>query len=144
MDPANPMARLFYIWVLLLNHRNEEVDALMRSWPPEVHTGVPAQIALFLWHASAGEPFKAQALITTEIEAVATAADVFPRLLAQGYAMAGIRDRATHWLAIAVDRGFINYPFLSRYDPCFETLRSDPQFQQLLEVARGRWEQFEG
>lgn len=144
MDPANPMARLFYVWVLLLNHRNEEADALVRTCPPEVQSSVPARIALFLGHASAGERGKAQALVTPEIEAVATATDVFPRLLAQGYAMAGVPERAMYWLAIAVERGFINYPFLARHDPFFETLRSDPQFQRLLEGVRGRWEKFEG
>lgn len=143
MDPANPMARLFYVWVLLLNGRNAKADALVRSSPPEVQHSVPAQIALFLMHASEGERGKAQAVVTAEIEAVATATDVFPRLLAQGYAMAGVPERAVHWLAIAVDRGFINYPFLARYDPFVETLRTDPRFQELLEVVRKRWQRFE-
>ena len=144
MDPANPMARLFYVWVLLLNHRNEDVANLVRSCPAEVQTSVPAQIALFLKHASAGERRQAEAVVTADLEAVATATDVFPRLLAQGYAMAGVPERAIDWLGIAVDRGFINYPFLARYDPCFETLRSHPRFQQLLEIVGERWEKFEG
>ena len=37
--------------------------------------------------------------------------------------LASARD-TMHWLTIAVDRGFINHPFLARHDPCFETLRS--------------------
>jgi hypothetical protein len=37
-----------------------------------------------------------------------------------------------HWLAIAVDRGYINYSFLARYNPCFKALRNDPRFEQLL------------
>ena len=69
---------------------------------------------------------------------------LIPRLLAQGYAMAGVPERAIDWLAIAVDRGFINYPFLARYDPFFESLRGDSRFQQLLDVVRDRWEKFEG
>ena len=46
-------------------------------------------------------------------------------------------------LAIAVDRGFINYPFLARHDPFFEDLRGDPRFQRLLQTVRGRWVKFE-
>ena len=68
---------------------------------------------------------------------------MFARFLAEGYAIAGVPERAMHWLSIAVDRGFINYPFLARYDPCFETLRSDPRFRQLLEAVRERWLSFE-
>lgn len=143
MDPANPMARLFYVWVLLLNDRRDEAGAVARSCPPEVAQSVPARIALFLSAAATGERRKAEAIVTAEIEAVATATDVFPRLLAQGYAMIGLPDRAIDWLTIAVDHGFINYAFLARYDPSVEILRSHPRFQQLLDVVRKRWEKFE-
>jgi hypothetical protein len=44
---------------------------------------------------------------------------------------------------IAVDRGFINHPFLARYDPCFEPVRGHPEFQQLLEAVDARWLIFE-
>ena len=81
--------------------------------------------------------------MTPDIEAVANASDVFARFLAEGYAVAGVPARALHWLAIAVDRGFINYPFLARYDPCFETLLPDPRFEQLLEAVRQRWLRFD-
>ena len=69
---------------------------------------------------------------------------MLPRMVAQGYALAGTPDRALHWLRVAVDRGFINYPFLARHDPCFATLRDSPAYQDLLEVVRGRWAAFEG
>ena len=112
------------------------------KFPAEVGDTVPARLASFLAQALAGNR-DAHAIVTPEIEAVATAADVFPRFLAQGYALAGQPDRALHWLAIAVDRGFINYPFLARHDPFFEDLRSDPRFQRLLQTVRGRWAKFE-
>ena len=51
--------------------------------------------------------------------------------------------RAMHWLGVAVDRGFINHPFLSRHDPFFARYRHDPGFLQLMETVRGRWERFE-
>ena len=69
-------------------------------------------------------------------------AELLPRL-AQGYALVGMSEQALHWLTIAVDRGFINYPFLARHDPFFEALRRQPRFQQLMETVRERWERFE-
>jgi hypothetical protein len=48
-----------------------------------------------------------------------------------------------YWLAIAVDRGFINYPFLARHDPFFEKFRNEPRFQKLLETVRDQWDRFE-
>ena len=67
---------------------------------------------------------------------------MFPRIIAQGYALAGMPEQALHWLAIAVDRGFINYPSLAEHDPFFERLRGQRRFQELLETVRDR-EKFE-
>ena len=87
-------------------------------FPPELRETVPARLACFLAHALAGNARDAHAAMTrAKLNAVATAADVFPRIVAQGYALAGMPERALHWLAIAVDRGFINYPFLAHHDP---------------------------
>jgi TolB-like protein len=142
MDPGNPMARLFYIWALAIDDRTNDIDAVLEGFPREVRETVPARIAVFLACALAGNATDAHAAVTEEIQAVATATDVFPRILAQGYAVAGMPDRALHWLAIAVDRGFINYPFLARHDPFFEGMRGQPGFQKLLESVRERWEKF--
>lgn len=143
MDPSNPMTRLFYLWVLVLNRRHTEIGAILDGFPPEVCGTMPARISFFLAHAAVGRRREAEAALTPEIETVATATDVFPRFLAQGFALAGMPDPAMHWLEVAVERGFINYPFLARYDPFFETLRSRPRFEQLLAIVHDRWERFE-
>ena len=142
MDPGNPMARLFFIWALALNDRADEIDAVLEGFPSEVRETVPARLAFFLARALEGNAGDAHAAVTEEIQEVATAGDVFPRILAQGYAVAGMPDRALHWLAIAVDRGFINYPFLARHDPFLKGIRGEPRFQKLLETVRERWEKF--
>ena len=76
------------------------------------------------------------------MEALAAATDMFPRFLAQAFALAGQRTVALHWLQIAIERGFINYPFLARHDPCFKGLRRDVRFQRLLKLTKKRWESF--
>ena len=143
MDPGNPMARLFYVWALVANRQRNEVVEVMASFPAEVRDTVPGRIACFLSDAFAGRGREAHARLAGHIEEVATAADVFPRMLAQGYALAGMAAEAMHWLAIAVDRGFVNYPFLAHHDPYLESLRSLPQFQRLMTTVRERWEAFE-
>lgn len=143
MDPGNPMARLFYVWILVLNQRQDAVGTVLEGFSHAERDTVPARLAQFLTDARFGRRDEALATVPPDIEAVATASDVFARFLAQGYGMAGEPDRAMHWLAIAVDRGFIDYPFLARYDPCFETLRGDSRFQRRLEAVRERWLRFE-
>jgi tetratricopeptide (TPR) repeat protein len=143
MDPGNPMARLFYVWALALHRRMDTIRAVLDTFPPELRDSVPAKLAAFLAEAVAGNAADAHAMVTTDIDAVATAADLFPRMIAQGYAQAAMPERALYWLAIAVDRGFINYPFLAHHDPSFEGLRRHPEFAALMARVRDRWERFE-
>ncbi len=143
MDQSNPMARLFFAWVLIINRRHDEVHTLLKSFPPDQRDTLPARLSFFLANAAAGRCREAEAELTPQIEAIARATDVFPRFLAEGFALLGERGSAIQWLKAAIDRGFINYPFLSRHDPSFEGLRGDSAFKALLETARHRWERFE-
>ena len=143
MDQSNPMARLFFAWVLILNRRHDDVGALLKAFPPDQRDSLPGRLSFFLANAAAGRSSEAEAELTPQIEAIARATDVFPRFLAEGFALAGARESAIEWLRIAVDRGFVNYPFLARHDPAFEALRGDSAFETLLQIARHRWEQFE-
>ena len=142
MDPANPMGRLFYVYALVLSGSTGSLDAVLEAFPVEVRDTIPAKIAFFLAHAATGAVANAQAELSNEIEAITAGTDLFPRMLAEGYALAGLTERALHWLAIAVDRGFINYPFLAHYDPSFGSLRGDARFENLMRTVRARWEEF--
>jgi thioredoxin-like negative regulator of GroEL len=143
MDRSNPMARLFYAWVLILNARKAAAAAIVQSCPANLRDTVPARITRFLVMAAAGKLREAQAAVTPQIEAAAGATDMFPRLLAQGFALAGMREPALRWLQVAIERGFINHPFLARHDPSFKALRGDARFRELLDIVRVRWERFE-
>lgn len=143
MDQSNPMARLFYVWVLILNHREADATRIVNTCPADVRQTLPARVMCFLALAAARKPRQAQAILSQEIEAAASATDVFPRLLAQGFALAGLREPAMQWLSAAIGRGFINHPFLARHDPSFKALRSDARFKELLDIVRVRWERFE-
>ena len=143
MDPANPMARLFYLWVLVMNGRVDAVAIVLEGFEGGERGSVPARVARFLGHALLRRQQDALACLTTEVEEVATKSDVFARFLAEGYALAGVPERAIHWITLAIERGYINYPFLAQYDPCFESLRSDLRFQRLMEAVHERWLSFE-
>jgi hypothetical protein len=81
--------------------------------------------------------------LSPELAEVASATDLFPRFLAQAFALAGHPAPAMMWLRHAIDRSFINYPFLARHDPCFGTLRRQAAFRRLLAAVRKRWQAFE-
>jgi eukaryotic-like serine/threonine-protein kinase len=143
MDQANPMARLFFAWVLILNRRYDDLSPLLKAFPPDQRDSLPARLSFFLANAAMARLREARAELTPEMEDVARATDVFPRFLAEGFALAGARETAIKWLEVAIDRGFVNYPFLARHDPSFKALRGESAFKTLLEAARYRWERFE-
>ena len=59
---------------------------------------------------------------------------------AEACALIGRPDDALRWLRFAVDRGFINYPFIAEHDPFLIDLRDDPRFRKLAAEVRLRWE----
>lgn len=144
MDPGNPMARLFYVWVLLLNGRAEMILPILKTFPPEVIQTVPAEIAFFLGNTIGNESDETVLPeLSEKTRMAATFNDVFARKLAGAYARANEVEPAMHWLETAVQRGFINYPFLSRLDPFLENLKSEPRFLRLMETVKDRWKNFE-
>ena len=50
---------------------------------------------------------------------------------------------ARDWLDNAVERGFINDPYLSNHDKILRTLDGNARFGELLSRVRTAWEQFE-
>lgn len=143
MDPGNPMARLFYAWVLLLNGHSDSATDIVQRFPPELHATVPARIARFLAASVTHRPDEAFEGVTAEVAAAAEATDVFARMLAQGYAVSGRPEEATRWLAVAVERGFINYPFMAQHDPFLAAIRGHGPFVRLMDTVRDRWRRFE-
>ena len=144
MDPDNPMALLFYTFILASNGMTEEVSRVIDAFSSTAKRTLPGQMALALHFASEGEAQNAADAMTPELQAMASASDdLFPRFLGQGYAMIDRKEEAVHWLTMAADRGFINYPFLATHDPLLQNLRGDEGFEQLLEVVKHRWETFE-
>jgi TolB-like protein/thioredoxin-like negative regulator of GroEL len=143
MDPSNPMGRLFYVWVLILNHRLNEARLIANRCPRNLRASVAGQLMRFLTAAARGRLTAAQSRVSAQVRAAAGSTDVFSRFLAQGFAMAGQPEEAINWLEAAVARGFINFPFLARHDPSLESVRTEPRFQRLLKDVRSRWESFE-
>jgi len=144
MDSGNPMSLLFLAWVFLINGRMLDAKALVEAFPGEMRETLPAKVAVFLVDAGGGRDDSMAALsLTPEMESAVAATDVFPRMLASGYALRGMNRDALHWLEVAVSRGFINFPFLAHVDPTLSGLRGDPAFDALMARVRERWERFE-
>lgn len=139
-DPENPFGRLFLVYMLAAAGRTDEARDLALATPPPLIATPPGQVLQICASALGGGrpgPLPAElAVVMTQ------ASDVLPRMTGQAYAMAGDVAQAVHWTGVAVDRGFINYPFLSEHDPFLSALAGDPAWDALLGEVRARWEAF--
>jgi hypothetical protein len=68
---------------------------------------------------------------------------MYPRLLAQAYALGGDIELSLQWLSRAVSQGFINFPYLKQHDPVLTGLKSDKRYAQLLSEVEHRWRAFQ-
>ena len=61
--------------------------------------------------------------------------------IAEAYAVLGDKISALRMLRMSVESGFFSYPYTAR-DPLLNGLRGEPEFDQILNMARGRYEAF--
>jgi DNA-binding winged helix-turn-helix (wHTH) protein/TolB-like protein len=61
--------------------------------------------------------------------------------IAQGYAVLREKEAALRVLRRSIEHGFFSYEYFKN-DPMLESIRGEPEFKELMEIARGRHEQF--
>ena len=144
MDPGNPVGRLFLIWALASAGRNEEAISIAEGYSEGALHSLPGQVGRLFSIGLKGEKIDGDGGLSVEAEAAADTSDVIPRLLSQAYAIGGQPGLAIAWLGRAVERGFINYPYMAQHDPLWATLREEPGFQVILRDVKKRWERFDG
>lgn len=142
MDPGNPMGRLFFLWVLVLNGRVDEAVTLNAGYAEESRHSLPGEIAA-LFVQALENPDTSRYVPEDPVLPEQCTTDVFPRLLAHVHALAGDPDGAVRWLRVALERGFINYPYIARHDHILRRLDGHAGFRQLLMDIRYRWEAFD-
>ena len=140
-EPDSAMARLFLVWILAINGHTEELAEVADGFAAADRDLLPTQIAVQF--AAAGGRVMPKVAIAERNQALAASNDIFPRMIAQAYALGGNVDGALEWLAVAVGRGFINFPYLDRHDPLLTRLKGSRRYASLLQDVQRRWEAFE-
>lgn len=142
-DSQNSAIRWFYTLGLIYNNRFDEalstIDATVEANPSDWGT----RLALLYKHALMKEEKKAYQLMTPEFSRTCKLDPSYSWDVAVAFALLGKRKDALDWLENAVDRGFINYPFLAEKDPFLANLRGEERFKKLMERAKKEWEDFE-
>jgi serine/threonine protein kinase/tetratricopeptide (TPR) repeat protein len=139
---GNP-ARVYAAYYFALANLREDAIALFDAEGAAL-AGTPyGALSLFLSRALQHDAVGAVRQVTPQLEQAAHWTEYLALFLADGHALIGHRDAALRWLRSAVDRGFLNYPYLATRDPFLEALRSDPAFVELMQQVKRRWEALE-
>jgi hypothetical protein len=128
---------------LSYNRRIDEAEALTEGGAAQPDSDVGTWW-LGLWRAAwradraevlrlADDPYQQSAAWDAEI----------PWVLASAHAAVDATEEALLWLNRAIDRGMINYLFLSKHDRYLDNVRGDARFGEALARARREWERFE-
>jgi TolB-like protein len=145
---SDPLGQIFETWLLALNNRTKEalerIDKLavtMAELGPEMDYG--RDWVLFFKYGLQKKREQALACATEELKKVGQTDEQISWMLADCYALIGEKEEAMNWLENAVNRGFVNYPYISQYNRFLKNIRGEARFKELLKQVKYEWEHFE-
>jgi serine/threonine protein kinase len=143
MLPEGSMWQFWKSIILLYNDRAKETLDFINTNVKEPGQDALAQMAIFLKYVLKGDKNELIPLLTPDfIKAVRNDCQ-FSWHMGTFYSYMEDKDRSLEWLENAIDRGFINYPFLNEHDKLLDNIRGEPRFKKLMERVKHEWENFE-
>ena len=141
--PESGMWQFWKALVLLYNDSPKEAFNFIDECIKEPGQDTLAQLAVFLKYVIKGDKNKLLDLLTPYTIKTAKKDCQYSWHMSSFFSYLEDKDQSLDWLENAVDRGFINYPFLNEYDPLLENIRGEPRFKKLMERVKHEWENFE-
>jgi TolB-like protein len=143
LDPLNPARQLWYAYTLIYSGRREEgaaqVDEAAKKAPGHFYV----KLGLFLRHALRGDSEAVADVVTPDVVETAKRDPQYSNWMGAFYSVLGDTEKSLDWLENCVNRGFTNYPFMSRHDPLLANVRGNERFEALMTRVKALWEQFE-
>jgi non-specific serine/threonine protein kinase len=130
------------LWLIYAGRPGEATKVLepvetMTTWNLNIQAGRLLGLAL------KGRKLDVEEMMTDKFRDAMKRDCVASCFVAEAYVLLDEREEAINWVEIAVNHGFIHYPFLSQYNPLLTKLRGEPRFKKLMERVKYEWEHFE-
>ncbi len=142
-DPSNAMLLWSRGQVLLLARRNAEAiqqfQAMQLICPDQFFTSLGAFMAAALRNDVAA----AAELATPSLRETVFGDPHYSWAMAQSCALLGQTEESLVWLDNALEKGFLNYPMIARWDHTLAPIRQQPACVAILQRMKMRWEAFE-
>jgi eukaryotic-like serine/threonine-protein kinase len=139
LAPASP--HTFWIHVYLLASLDRREDLANLETPSQLEESGMGRYGLILHAGMAGDRTKVAELVD---EAMVSNAERDPECglwLAEAFALVGMEDEALRWLELSVERGELDFPYLSELDPFLESLRGTARFALLMQRLEAKWQE---
>jgi eukaryotic-like serine/threonine-protein kinase len=135
---GNP-ARVYAGYYFTILDRRDEAIVILDAEAAALGDMPYGLVALFLARGLRQDPEAPQA-VKPQLEKAAFWTEYLALFLADGYSLIGQNGKAVEWIRVAVNRGFINYSYLTKLDPLLEGVKKDPEFATLMEQVHRRWQ----
>jgi len=138
-----PFVRFYTAFILTFAGKTDEALDVLEPVERISTSDFFLQNARLLKYALEGKKNRIRELMTEEFILAEKREGVESCWAASFFAILGDFDTALDWLENSVNRGFINYPFMSQYDPFLTKMRGNPRYDQLMKRVKQEWENFE-
>jgi tetratricopeptide (TPR) repeat protein len=139
-EPDGLLSKWYYAQMLAWNNQLDNAYILMDQLIKYAPDHIFGSTISFLKFALQGEKEKALASMTDNELKLAWNDFHLPWFMAECYALINEKDEALKWLEHEIERGFINFPLISKLDPFLENIRNEDRFKKLLEHVKYEWE----
>jgi non-specific serine/threonine protein kinase len=143
LDPSNTMLLWLRGHVLALDGKTEEAIRQFRALERHGDDHYFCQLSAVMTAALCGDEAAALQRIDPGFEKITAADNHYSWALAECYSLLDKQELAISWLERAINKGFLNYPMIGRWDPLLVGVRRHPDFAILLHRLRQLWERFE-
>ncbi|MFC1651251.1 hypothetical protein ACFL2X_06740 [Candidatus Latescibacterota bacterium] len=143
LHPQNPYSQFEYALILTYNHEIDKAIPIIDYNAKKNPTNVIAKLGLILKYAINDDKERILQEMTPDFQKTCKRDATSSPHLASFLSLVNQKKDALDWLEIAINRGFINYPFLNEYDPFLENIRGEERFKKLMERVKYEWENFE-
>jgi tetratricopeptide (TPR) repeat protein len=142
-DPYNPAKEFFYALILAYNKAYEEAFSVIEKCAKADPNNALSKFGLLLKYGLLKDKEKAFQEMTPDFRKTCQRDGEWSYYVADAFALLDEKKEALDWLENAVNRGFINYPFINNYDFFLDNIRGEERFKKLMERVKKEWEEFE-
>ena len=142
LDPQNIVWKLLFAWDILMTHQVEKALEVIMPLERDFQNSIYGNFIVFTKNVFLKNHAKTIEALTDDILKFGEWDEGVSLMLVQSFAMINEKEKALYWVEHLVNKGFINYPFLSEHNFILDDLRDEDRFINLMKRVKSEWENF--